>query len=343
MSQSSQKLEVGWTALWRIFIFIGFALLLYFARDAFAVFLVGVVLSLGVEPVVGFLSEKLKLGRILATITVFVVSVAIVGLFLYLVIPILMVEFTGFVGRLNEIIPTLPGIKFVLPSIQNAQSGLDQISTFLSTINFSITATFWSLITDIVLVFSAVIVTLYLSVERHGAERMLEVILPDSYERSVMTVFKNYERKMRRWFATQLGLSLFVGMAVFVGMFLIGVKYPILLGVIAGILEIVPVIGPIVTGLIAFVVAASYSVSLAIYAVIFFIVIQQVENHVLIPIFVGKSMRVHPVIVLVSVLAGGEIAGFTGIVLSVPVAVLVQEIFDYLAEKKSKRLELDFE
>ncbi len=343
MSQSSQKLEVGWTALWRIFIFIGFALLLYFARDAFAVLLVGVVLSLGVEPVVGFLSEKLKFGRILATITVFVLSVAVVGLFLYLVIPVLIVEFSGFVGRLNEIIPTLPGIKFVLPSIQSAQSGLDQISTFLSTINFSITATFWSLITDIVLVFSAVIVTLYLSVERHGAERMLEVILPDSYERSVMTVFKNYERKMRRWFATQLALSLFVGMAVFVGMFLIGVKYPILLGVIAGILEIVPVIGPIVTGLIAFVVAASYSVSLAIYAVIFFIVIQQVENHVLIPIFVGKSMRVHPVIVLVSVLAGGEISGFTGIILSVPVAVLVQEIFDYLAEKKSKRLELDFE
>ncbi len=343
MSQSSQKLEVGWTALWRIFIFIGFALLLYFARDAFAVLLVGVVLSLGVEPVVGFLSEKLKLGRILATITVFVVSVAIVGLFLYLVIPILIVEFSGFVSRLNEIIPTIPGIKFVLPSIQSAQSGLDQISTFLSTINFSVTATFWSLITDIVLVFSAVIVTLYLSVERHGAERMLEVILPDSYERSVMTVFKNYERKMRRWFATQLGLSLFVGMAVFVGMFAIGVKYPILLGVIAGILEIVPVVGPIVTGLIAFIVAASYSVSLAIYAVIFFIVIQQVENHVLIPIFVGKSMRVHPVIVLVSVLAGGEIAGFTGIILSVPVAVLVQEIFDYLAEKKSKRLELDFE
>ena len=343
MSQSSQKLEVGWTALWRIFIFIGFALLLYFARDAFAVLLVGVVLSLGVEPVVGFLSEKLKFGRILATITIFILSVAVVGLFLYLVIPVLIVEFSGFVGRLNEIIPTLPGIKFVLPSIQSAQSGLDQISTFLSTINFSITATFWSLITDIVLVFSAVIVTLYLSVERHGAERMLEVILPDSYERSVMTVFKNYERKMRRWFATQLALSLFVGMAVFVGMFLIGVKYPILLGVIAGILEIVPVIGPIVTGLIAFVVAASYSVSLAIYAVIFFIVIQQVENHVLIPIFVGKSMRVHPVIVLVSVLAGGEIAGFTGIILSVPVAVLVQEIFDYLAEKKSKRLELDFE
>jgi predicted PurR-regulated permease PerM len=343
VSQSSQKLEVGWTALWRIFIFIGFALLLYFARDAFAVLLVGVVLSLGVEPIVGFLSEKLKFGRILAIITVFVVSITVVGLFLYLVIPILIIEFSGFVGRLNEIIPTIPGIKFVLPSVQNVQSGLNQISTFLSTINFSITATFWSLITDIILVFSAVIVTLYLSVERHGAERMLEVILPGSYERSVMTVFKNYERKMRRWFATQLALSLFVGMAVFVGMFLIGVKYPILLGVIAGILEIVPLIGPIITGLIAFVVAASYSVSLAIYAVIFFVVIQQVENHILIPILVGKSMRVHPVIVLVSVLAGGEIAGFTGIILSVPVAVLVQEIFDYLAEKKSKRLELDFE
>ena len=343
MSQSPQKLEVSWTALWRVFIFVGFGLLLYFARDAFAVFLVGVVLSLGMEPVVGFLSDKLKLGRILGTIAVFFLSVSFVGLFLYLIIPVLIVEFTGFVARLNQIIPTLPGIKFVLPSVQNVQSGLGQISTFLSSVNFSVTATFWSLITNIVLVFSAVIVTLYLSVERHGAERMLEVILPDSYERSVMTVFKNYERKMRKWFATQLALSIFVGTAVFLGMFVIGVRYPILLGVIAGVLEIVPIVGPIVTGLLAFVIAASDSVSIAIYAVVFFLFVQQLENHVLIPLFVGKGMRVHPVIVLVSVLAGGEIAGFTGVLLSVPIAVLVQEIFDYIAERKSKRLELDFE
>lgn len=343
MSQAPQKVEISWTALWRVFIFIGFGLLLYFARDAFAVFLVGVVLSLGMEPIVGFLSEKLKLGRIVGTITVFVLSVAIIGIFLYLIIPVLIVEFTGFVARLNEIIPTIPGIKFVLPSLQNVQSGLGQISTFLSSVNFSITATFWSLITNIILVFSAVIVTLYLSVERKGAERMLEIILPDSYERSVMAVFRNYERKMRRWFATQLTLSIFVGTAVLVGMFLIGVRYPILLGVIAGILEIVPIIGPIITGLLAFVIAASDSITLAIYAVIFFILIQQLENHVLVPLFVGKGMRVHPVIVLVSVLAGGEIAGFTGILLSVPIAVLVQEIFDYIAERKSKRLELDLQ
>ncbi len=326
-----------------MFIFIGFALLLYFARDAFAVFLIGVVLSLGIEPVVGFLGEKLKLGRIFATVAVFVVSVLALGSILYLVVPVLVTEFTGFVSRLNQIIPTLPGINFLPSSIQGAQSGLDKISSILSSINFSVTATFWSLLTDIVLVFSAIIVTLYLSVEKHGAEKMLQVILPETYERSVMVVFKNFERKMRRWFATQIALSLFVGVAVFAGMFLIGVRYPVVLGVLAGIFEIVPIIGPIVTGILAFVIAASDSVGIAIYAVIFFVLIQQLENHVLVPLLVGKSMRVHPVIVLVSVLAGGEIAGITGIILAVPIAVLVQEIFDYIAERKSKRLELDFE
>ncbi|MCL4399965.1 AI-2E family transporter [Patescibacteria group bacterium] len=343
MSSSTQKVEISWTALWRIFIFIGFALLLYFGREAFAVLLVGVVLSLGIEPLVGFLSEKFKFGRVLAIVTVFIVLVMFLGSVLYFILPVLMSEFGGFVYRLNQIIPSLPGVNILPSSLQGSQSGIDKISSFLSSMNFSVTSTFWSIIKDIVLVFSALIVTLYLSVEKHGAERMLRVILPDTYEASVMTVFKNFEIKMRRWFATQLALSLFVGLAVFVGMFLIGVRYPVVLGILAGILEIVPVIGPIITGTLAFVIAASDSVSLAIYAVIFFILVQQLENHVLVPLLVGKSMRVHPVIVLVSVIAGGEIAGITGIILSVPIAVLAQEIFDYLAERKSKKLKLEVE
>ncbi len=342
MNQSSQKLEVSWTALWRIFIFVGFALLLYFARAAFAVLLIGIVLSLGIEPIIAFLSEKLKIGRVMATATVFIVGILTLALVAYIALPILIGEFAGFLAKLNQILPSLPA-SLTSMSITSVQSGISKVSGFLASINLSFSATFLAILQNIVFIFSTIIVTLYLSMEKNGADRMLQIILPEKYEKDVVSIFRGFEKKMRRWLATQFALSLFVGVMVFLGMFLIGVKYPAILGLLAAILEIVPIIGPVITGALAFVVAAGDSVALAIYAVIFFVLIQQLENHVLVPLLMGKSMKVHPVVVLVSILAGSEVAGFTGIILSVPIAVLVQEIFNYLAEKRSKKLELSIE
>ena len=128
-----------------------------------------------------------------------------------------------------------------------------------------------------------------------------------------------------------------MGIIVSVGMWLMGVKYAIILGILAAIFELVPAIGPILVGFIAFVVAVSDSFSLGIYAVVFFFIVHQLENHIFIPIVIGKSMKIHPVVVIMALFAGGEIAGFIGIVLSVPIAVIAQEIFNYLAEQKDQR------
>jgi len=170
---------------------------------------------------------------------------------------------------------------------------------------------------------------------------MVRVILPDVYEGPVLAIFDAFETKMRRWLGTQLIISLSIGLMVGLGMWLIGVRYALILGILAAIFEVVPIIGPVMTGLVAFLVAMSDSTILAVYAVLFFFVIQQFESYVLIPIVMGKSMRVHPVVAVVSLLAGAQIAGFVGIVLGVPIAVLVQEIFNYLAERKGRRQTLN--
>jgi predicted PurR-regulated permease PerM len=143
--------------------------------------------------------------------------------------------------------------------------------------------------------------------------------------------------KIRKWFGAQLLLSVVVGVLVAAGLWFLGVRYAILLGILAMILELVPVIGPVIVGVIAFLVAVSDSFVLGLYALVFFVAVQQFENHILIPMIIGKTMNVHPVVVVTSLLAGGKIAGFIGILLAVPIAVMAQETFDYLAEKKEKR------
>lgn len=217
--------------------------------------------------------------------------------------------------------------------------GLDQVINFVA--GASVPSAISKIFSSIIMIFSAVIITLYLSIEKEGAEKMVRIILPDSYERPVLAIFSAFEIKMRRWLGTQLVLSLFIGLAVGISMWFIGVRYALILGILAAIFEVVPIIGPVMTGLVAFLVAMSDSTILGVYAVIFCFIIQQFENYVLIPIVMGKSMRVHPVVVVVSLLAGGQIAGFVGIILAVPIAVLVQEIFNYFVERKEQRPSLN--
>ncbi len=327
------KFEIGWTTLWRIFLFVVAIAVFYFARGAFAAILVGVVLSLGLDPIVSFVAERLRIGRLLGTLAVVLVAIILLIAALYFIVPVVAGEVGGFFTLFNVSVP--------IPLIATLGNGVGQIITSYLGTNGSVPIVITRILENLLLILAAFVITLYLTIEKDGADKMLRLILPQVYERPVVAIFDRFKLKMRRWLGTQLVLSIFIGLAVGLGMWLIGVRYPLILGVIAAILEVVPIIGPIVTGIIAFLIAISDSVVLAVYAIIFFFVVQQFENHVLVPLVMGKSMRVHPVIVVFALLAGGELAGFVGIVLAVPISVLIQEIFDYMAEQKEKRSGLE--
>ncbi len=341
MNSFPQHFEIGWATLWRIFLFAAGVAVLYFARGAFAALLAGVIFSLGLDPLVSFVAERLRIGRIMGTLVIFLFALIILITILYFIVPIVAHEVNGFFTHFNESVVTLFNINIPIPSIATIGTNAGAlINQFLGT-NGSVPIAITRVFSNLLLILAAIIITLYLTIEKNGADKMLRLILPQSYERQVLAVFDRFKLKMRRWLGTQLILSLFIGLAVGLGMWLIGVRYPLILGIIAAILEVVPIIGPIVTGTIAFLIAITDSIVLAVYAVIFFFVVQQFENHVLVPVVMGRSMRVHPVLVVFALLAGGELAGFVGIILAVPMSVLAQEIFDYIAERKEKRVGLE--
>lgn len=339
MNPSIQKIEITWTSIWRVFIFCTVVAGIYFAWDSFSILLVGVMVSMGIEPLVSFIGEKMRFGRVLGAILVVLFLVLIFAGAVYLVLPVIADELAGFVGHFTQSLYSIFRVGF--PGADLKSLGLDQLLGFVAGAGASVPGAITRVIGNVVLIFSTIIITLYLSIEKEGAGKMIRLILPESYERSVLSVISSFEIKMRRWLGAQLVISASIGIIVGLGMWLIGVRYALILGIIAAIFEVVPIIGPIMTGAVAFLVAMSDSTVLAFYAVIFFFIVQQFENYVLIPIIMGKSMRVHPVVAVISLLVGGQLAGFVGIILAVPIAVLVQEILNYLAERKERRPALD--
>ncbi|OGG40234.1 hypothetical protein A2116_02280, partial [Candidatus Jorgensenbacteria bacterium GWA1_49_17] len=330
------RFEVSWKIFWQIFAFVTVILVLYLARQAFGVLLVAIVISLGLEPLISFL-EKRGINRLLGTIFVFLAGLLALTAVLYLFVPILAVEVGRFLGDVNQVITDLVGFGLPQKVIHDFALSFDKALGFLSAAQTSITVAIGAIFNRIILVLATVVLSFYLSVQKEGTDRLLMVILPDTYEKPVLTIFNNFKLKIRRWFAAQLGLSLVVGVIMSLGLWLLGVRYAFTLGIIAAILELVPLIGPIIAGAIAFLIAITNSFTLGLYVIGLTFIVQQLENHVLIPILMGKTMNVHPVIVIVSILAGAQIAGFVGILLAVPLAVAAQETFYYLAEKKDSR------
>ncbi len=331
-----KSFEIGRQTIWRVFIFAGLVFLLYFAREALGVLAIAIVISLGLEPFVNFL-ERRKIPRLLGVITIFLLGLIIFAAVIYFVVPIIILEIGGFLEHFSRSFSNIFGIGLPRTLIQDFSLSLSKVLAFLTASNISVTGTIGTVFSKTVLVFSTIIISFYLTVEKGGTGRFLRVILPDIYEKSVLSVFENFKTKIRKWFMAQLGLSLVIGLVVGVGLWLLGVKYFLILALMAAVFEIVPIIGPVLAGAVAFLVAFSDSFTLGFYVVLFFAIVQQLENHILIPIIIGKTMKIHPVVVLVSLLVGGKVAGFVGIVLAVPIAVMAQEIFGYLAEKKEQR------
>ncbi|MFH1192728.1 MAG: AI-2E family transporter [Candidatus Jorgensenbacteria bacterium] len=331
--------EIGWQTIWRVVLTFLILYVLYLARAPLGVFLISVVISLGLDPFVSFL-QRAKFPRFLAAILIFIVGILTLASVLYVVVPIVVQEIGGFLSHMNRALSSV-GFGISEATLSGFSGDLSRALGFLSSADFSLSGAIGGVFGRAVLIMSTLIISFYLTLEERGTERLLKVMLPDAYERTVLAIFGRFRMKIRRWFVAQLGMSIIMGTLVGVGMWALGVPYALVLGIVAALFELVPLVGPVITGLIAFIVAVSDSFSLGIYAVAFFMILQQIENHFLYPYVMGRSMQVHPVIVVFSLLAGAHVAGFVGIILAVPIAVMSQEVFNYLADRKRARGGLD--
>ena len=160
--------------------------------------------------------------------------------------------------------------------------------------------------------------------------------MPDKYEKYILDLWYRSEKNLGRWFQVQLLLSLIVGLMTFVGLSLLGVKFALILAVLIMILELVPNVGPVLAAIPAVALAFFQSPSLGFWTIALYIGIQQIENHVLTPLIIGRTLGINPVVVVISLLVGFNLAGILGMILAVPVATVIVEWFNDIIEKKEK-------
>jgi predicted PurR-regulated permease PerM len=141
-----------------------------------------------------------------------------------------------------------------------------------------------------------------------------------------MNMFVRVQDKLGLWLRAQLLLSGIIFLVTWIGLLILGVKYSLVLALIAGITEVIPFIGPIIGAIPAVLLAFLQSPIKALLVLILYLVIQQLEGNILVPKVMQKTVGLNPIVVIVVILLGAKIAGVLGALLSIPVAVAIMTI-----------------
>jgi len=328
--------EVTWTSLWRIVGMLTLIGILYFAMDIWIAVLLSIVISSGLDTSVSWLERK-RIPRIVGTLGIFIVVITVIAMILYTVVPLALSELTILLKNVGK----LPTPAFSFPEAERVIKLINDSLSQLTNVLLSGSASFIDIVSKFVgglsLAVAVFVLSFYLTVDRDGVEKFLLAVMPAGYEEKVLEVYFRTRSKIGSWLYGQIFLSLSVGFAVFIGLWFIGVKYSLILGLLAGIFEIVPFVGPILSGAIAFLIASSESLRDAVYVFLLFLLIQKTEGIFLVPIFMRMTTNLHPAVVLISLLVGAKLLGVIGLILAVPLAVTLQELVEHWSNEKHRR------
>jgi len=332
------RLEISWGSLWRIVAITVLLALLFTVRETIIVLSLAILISSALDPAVEKL-EKWHIPRILGTIIIFLAGLIFLALLIYTIVPLSILEFRSLFTNLGGVVGQLLGSAVPDTVVNTIVPRLDNIANLLLSGSTSFVDVVSKILGGATFFLTTLVLSFYLTASRDGVGKFLRAILPSSLEDNVLALYYRSKRQVGRWMQGQIVLCMLVAVAVFFGLWFLGVKYALLLAILAGLFEIVPLVGPIFAGALSVAVALSDSSGLAISTLIFFVVMQQIEGHVLVPLVMRRAVDVHPVVVIAALLGGYQLAGIPGILLAVPAAVVFQEVVNEWVARKARNRE----
>jgi len=301
---------------------------LYFVRDIILQLFVALLLMTILEPFVAFLT-KIKIPRALSVLITYIFVLGVLGGMIALIAPTLAQQTTNFINALPSYLANI-GISSSI-SGDLASGALTQLGAIPGEVlNFTV-----SIFSNIVAVVTVLVFAFYMLLTHDKLQDQAGFLFGETKKQQIGRLINAWENKLGKWARGQLLLMFAVGLGTYIGLFLIGIPFALPLAILAGILEIIPILGPIVAAIPAILIGFGMSplIGLAVTAVSF--LVQQLEGYVLVPKIMEKSVGVSPLVVLISIAIGAKLLGIMGVIISVPFVITLQVLVkEYLIAKE---------
>lgn len=299
--------------------------LLFQIKDILFLVFIAFLLMTAIYPMV-LLLERLKIPRAISTFLIYIIVLGALGVIIGSAVPEL-------VAQTAKLAVTLPSAAArVLPYWNiDFQTLAGQIAPLSANV-VSVTIGIFS---NILTTFTVLIIAFYFIIERRHAESILTEFLGVSTGRNVARLLRTIEQRLGAWVRGELLLMTFIGVLTYIGLSLFHIEFALPLALIAGMLEIVPMIGPFVAAVPAVLVALSISPILALTVAALYIIVQQIEGNIVVPFVMRKSVGLSPLITILALMVGGRLGGIGGAVLAVPMVLVLQVILTNLLSTKN--------
>lgn len=336
MSERPLQITVTAGTIVKAVVVLALAWLVFTLRDIVLVVLTAIVIASAIEPGVGALVRR-RVPRVISVILVYLLLFGMFFVIFYFFLPSLLADFGSFIANLPQYLSAFASagvfdqytqvLGLPAPSGISASAILDGIRSALS-----LDSTFGNAVSAATHIFGGVfsfflivIFSFYFAVIETGVDDFLRVVTPRWHQAYVQGLWRRSQHKIGLWMQGQILLAVIIGVLVYLGLMILGVPHALTLAVVAAAFEIIPVFGPILAAVPAIMIAfVGGGTTLGLLTVALYIIAQQFENHLIYPLVVSRVVGVPPLLVILALIVGGELAGFLGIILSVPVAATIQ-------------------
>jgi len=305
------KIEISHRTIIFTVFFLLFLWFLYQIREIIFLIFVAFILMSAFKPWADFF-EKYRVPRIISVLVIYIAIIITIGYGASSILPSLVTQSI----HLGENLPDY--LRSVMPFLKIDQQTISQQIAPLGENVLKLTIGVFS---NIITLFTLIIISFYLLIERKNLQLYLSSFTSEEKVKLWVRIIGKIEEQLGAWVRGQMMLALTIGIATYIGLSIIGIPFTLSLAILAGVLEIIPIIGPIISAIPAVLITLTTSPFLALVTVAVYFIIQQTESHVIVPLVMRQTVGLPPLVTIISLMIGVKIAGIGGALLAVPIVV----------------------
>ncbi len=286
---------------------------------------IGFIYAWVVNPIVRKLSKKIN--RNIVCILLFLLILFLFGLFIYYLVPMFYKELMEFIKILPDYISKIE-ISVEEFGLRDIKSKL--ITFIVDSLPMYVVNIVKGLFKYIGVILVGLILGLYMSIDYEKIVKNIYKIVPKKYKCVLVNLTIEASEEVRKCVNGTLLVALFVLVLDSIGFMVIGLDNYLLLGIVCGITDLIPYVGPYIGGAIAVLVGFTESKSLGIMTLLICFIVQSIENYLLQPIIMSKTIKISPIVVMIGLIVFGRLFGILGMIISAPLLALLKVVIVYI-------------
>ncbi|MBS4540045.1 AI-2E family transporter [Clostridium sp. D2Q-11] len=320
-------------------------------REIIFTIFISIIIAYVINPLVNILEDK-KVNRVYGVLLVYLVILGTIYLMSVLIFPAIFNEIKNLVNLLpkysnnvsnfvndlyNDYYKNIKDLPFGLDEVKGSiEENITKVQNILidgikGSMDFII-----SFFSKAINIFLIPIIAFYLVKDKDYFKKNIEMTIPKKSRSEIINLSRKIDYSLGNFVRGQFIIALFVGTFTAIGLLVLGVNYALTIGLISGVMNIIPYFGPIIGGAIAMLFALLESPLKAVWVLILFIIIQQLEGNILQPKIMGDKVGLHPVIIIIALLIGGNLMGILGMLLAIPVTTTLKIVLSHILQKTSE-------